>query len=90
MSLSQINSLSFWKKTCGAICARIHRNSPGLHAALQHLQAGLDQVQRLEQQSGAGPAERATHESFDGRVSLRWEGRKQKQIFFNFVSFSIL
>lgn len=59
-------------------CACIHRNSPRLHAALQRLQAGLDQVQRLEQQSGAGPAERATHERFDGWVSLRCEGRKLK------------
>lgn len=45
-------------------------NSPRLHVALQRLQAGLDQVERLEQQSGAGPTERSTHEGFDSWVSL--------------------
>ena len=46
-------------------------DSPRLHAILQGLQTGLDQVERLEKQSGAGPTEGATHESFDCWVSLK-------------------
>lgn len=49
----------------------MHAHSPRLHAGLQSLQTGLDQVERLEQQRGAGSTEGATHEGFDGRVHLR-------------------
>lgn len=48
----------------------VHTDSPRLHAALQSLQTSLDQVERLEQQCGAGPTEGATHEGFNGRVYL--------------------
>lgn len=48
----------------------VYKGSPRLHAALQSLQAGLDEVERLEKQRGAGPTEGATHEGFESRVSL--------------------
>lgn len=52
-------------------------DSPGLHAALQSLQTGLNEVERLEEQRGAGPTDGATHEGFDRWVSLRGRrGRK--------------
>lgn len=53
-----------WVSVC------VYKGSPRLHAALQSLQAGLDEVERLEKQRGAGPTEGATHEGFESRVSL--------------------
>lgn len=53
---------------CVCVCVRKH--SPRLHAALQRLQARLDEVEGLEKQRGAGPTEGATHEGFDSWVSL--------------------
>lgn len=53
------------------VCMRAcEKHSPGLHAALQRLQACLDKVEGLEKQRGAGPTEGATHEGFDSWVSL--------------------
>lgn len=45
--------------------------SPRVHVVLEGLQSGLHQIQRLEQQSGAGATERAAHEGLQGRMSLR-------------------
>lgn len=56
---------------CVCVCVRKH--SPRLHAALQRLQARLDEVEGLEKQRGAGPTEGATHEGFDSWVSLGGE-----------------
>ena len=56
-----------------------HADSPRLHAGLQGLQAGLDQVQWLEEQRGAGPTERAAHEGFDHRVGLRRHGETERE-----------
>lgn len=55
----------------------MYSDSPRLHAALQSLQTGLDQVERLEEQRGAGPTEGATHEGFDSWVSLRGHANKR-------------
>ena len=63
---------------CVCVSVSVHADSPGLHAALQRLQTGLDQVQRLEQQRGAGPAQGAAHEGFEGRVSLRRGGDEER------------
>lgn len=65
---------------CVCVCvyarACLETRSPRLHAALQSLQTGLDEVQRLKQQSGAGSTEGAAHEGFDSRMSLG--GKRQK------------
>lgn len=45
--------------------------APRFGVVLQGLQPRLDQIQRLEEQRGAGAAQRAAHEGFEGRVSLR-------------------
>ena len=60
---------------CESMCAILCIDSPRLHAALQSLQTGFDQVKRLEKQRGAGPTEGAAHEGLDGWVSLRGERR---------------
>lgn len=51
--------------------------SPRLHVAVKGLQAGLDQVQRLEEQGGACSTERATHKGFESRVSLKGETSRE-------------
>ncbi len=56
------------------VCA----NTPGLGFVLQGLQSCLDQIQRLEEQRRAGAAERATHEGFESRVSLRTMTDKER------------
>ncbi len=53
------------------VCLHVYTDSPRLHAVLQSLQTGLDQVKGLEKQCGASPTEGATHEGFDSWVSLR-------------------
>lgn len=64
------------------VCS-VYTDSPRLHAALQRLQTGLDQVKGLEKQRGAGPTEGATHEGFDSWVSLERgkEGKKKKKAY---------
>lgn len=62
---------------CVRARARWKTGSPRLHAALQSLQACLDEVERLEEQSGAGSAEGAAHEGFDGGMSLGGEEQKR-------------
>lgn len=47
---------------------------PRLHDVLQGLQARLDQVQRLEEQRGAGAAQGATHEGLESWMRLRGGG----------------
>lgn len=51
---------------------------PWVHVVLQGLQSGLHQIQRLEQQSGAGATERAAHEGLQGRMSLREQTQKDR------------
>lgn len=60
--------------------------SPRLHVAVKGLQAGLDQVQRLEEQRGACAAQGATHEGLESWMRLgggghgeraRWEERRR-------------
>lgn len=46
-------------------------HAPRFGVVLQSLQPRLDQIQRLEEQRGAGAAQRAAHEGFESRVSLR-------------------
>lgn len=50
--------------------------SPWAHVVLERLQARLDQVQRLEEQRGAGAAQGAAHEGFQSRVGLGATGGK--------------
>lgn len=60
-------------RVCMRACVCVRKHSPRLHAALQRLQARLDEVEGLEKQRGAGPTEGATHEGFDSWVSLGGE-----------------
>ena len=53
------------------LCVSGHMNPPWLDIALQCLQTGLHQIQGLEEQGRAGATQRATHEGFQRRVSLR-------------------
>lgn len=59
------------------VCVCVCTDSPWLHAVLQSLQTGLDEVKRLEEQCGAGPTERATHEGFNSWMGLGEEDRNQ-------------
>lgn len=62
---------------CVCLCVYMCTDSPWLHAVLQSLQTGLDEVKRLEKQRGAGPTERATHEGFNSWMGLGDEDRNQ-------------
>jgi hypothetical protein len=59
--------MAIWIVVC---IAELHY-IPRLHGVLQGLQARLDQVQRLEEQRGAGTAEGATHEGLESWMRLR-------------------
>lgn len=61
----------------GCVCVCVCTDSPWLHAVLQSLQTGLNEVKRLEKQRGAGPAEWATHEGFNSWMGLGDEDRNQ-------------
>lgn len=55
----------------------VSSHAPWLGVVLKRLQSSLDQIQRLEEQRGAGAAERAAHEGLESRMSLRTAARRR-------------
>lgn len=54
-------------------------HTPWLGIVPQGLQPCLDQIQRLEEQRGAGATERATHKGFESWVGLKMESDDKRQ-----------